>query len=95
MKIVQDLLPKNSWKQVYGALLEVRTKLLKQSEGLPRLLKHGFTQALLKVLSEDLKEEKEKIINIALSVFGNCSLDKIFRQQVSFSIVLMLVGTWL
>ncbi len=90
-KIVQDLLPKNSWKRVYGALLEVRTKLLKQSDGLARLLRHGFTQALLKVLSEDLIKEKEKIINIALSVLGNCSLSDTFRQQVVLLTVLKLV----
>jgi hypothetical protein len=64
---------------VYNGLLELRSSITKTKGGLKTLGEND----VLKVLVDFLHKPNEKILDVTLSILGNCCLDSDCRNEVS------------
>lgn len=64
---------------VYNGLLELRSNITKTKEGLKTLRENK----VLKLLVDFLHRPNEKILDVTLSILGNCCLDSDCRNEVS------------
>jgi hypothetical protein len=64
---------------VYNGLLELRSNITKTKGGLKTLRDNE----VLKVLVDFLHKPNEKILDVTLSILGNCCLDSDCRNEVS------------
>ena len=76
-----------SGSSLYGALIMMRTTLIKCNESLMKLVEGGLVSLMLKVL-EDIErhEGKVKIVDIAMSILANICVEEDIRQKVSYKI---------
>lgn len=71
-------LKKNSNTAVYNALLTLRTKFLKQDNGISLFRQCGGIQLLI----YHIQKPNYKIVEITLSILGNCCLEPETRIMV-------------
>jgi hypothetical protein len=64
---------------IYDGLLELRSNITKTKGGLKALRENE----VLKVLVDFLHKPNEKILDVTLSILGNCCLDSGCRNEVS------------
>jgi hypothetical protein len=64
---------------IYDGLLELRSDISKTKEGRETLIEHN----VLKILVDFLRRPNEKILDVSLSVLGNCCMDSRCRNEVS------------
>ena len=78
--------------RIQKALIQIRTQFLKEKDGISRLRQRGGLPKLIHILEGD----NEKLIDIALSILGNCCMDQKFRQEVCcFSTFRMSISGWM
>ncbi|XP_069694987.1 armadillo repeat-containing protein 5 [Periplaneta americana] len=71
-------LKSSSASVVYDGLLEIRSSVIKTREGLKCLRENLILRDLVKFLDKP----NEKILDVTLSILGNCCLDKDCRNEV-------------
>ena len=65
-------------RATYRCLVALRTQFIKEKDGVALLRQHGGLEGLLDIL----KHHKDKILNITLSILGNCCLEDETRIKV-------------
>ena len=63
---------------MYQGLVELRTKYVKQTDGVARIRQHGGLERVLRVL----QSANHKNIDVALSVLGNCCMEDRTRTKI-------------
>lgn len=65
--------------RICGSLYYIRSNVSNTLEGVNELRNHGG----IKILVKCLKQVNPKVLSLALSILGNCSLNEVCREQVS------------
>lgn len=81
LKLLSQLEKCSSTQSLYKVLVQIRTDLIKESEGVKLLKEKGGLKRIIKLLSKP----NEKILNVALSILANCCLQEDCRDLVSIS----------
>lgn len=64
--------------KVYNALVLVRTHFLKEKDGVAKLRQHGGLELIIDIL----RQHEDRVLDVALSILGNCCLEKETRVKV-------------
>lgn len=72
--------------RICGSLSFIRSNISNKREGINELRDHGG----IKILVKCLKQVNPKVLSLALSILGNCSMDEICREQVFFIVIILL-----
>ena len=65
--------------KVYNALVLVRTHFIKEKDGIAKLRQHGGLELIIDVL----RRHEDHVLDVALSILGNCCLETETRIKVS------------
>lgn len=66
--------------RICGSLYYIRSNVSNKLEGIDELRELGG----IKILVKCLKQVNPKVLSLALSILGNCSMNEMCREQVIF-----------
>lgn len=82
LKLLSQLEKSSSSQSTYKLLVQIRTDVIKDKEGIKLLRDKGGLKRIVRILSKP----NEKILNVSLSILANCCLQDDCRVQVSTSL---------
>ncbi|KAG8334865.1 Armadillo repeat-containing protein 5 [Homalodisca vitripennis] len=78
IKLINQLEKCSSSQSIYKLLVQIRTDVIKEDEGIKLLRDKGGLKRIVKILTKP----NEKILNVSLSILANCCLQEECREQV-------------
>lgn len=78
LKLISQIKKCSSSQSLYKLLVQIRTDVIRDDEGIKLLKDSGSLKHIVKLLSKP----NEKILNVSLSILANCCLQEDCREQV-------------
>ena len=77
--------------KVYNALVLIRTHFLKEKDGVAKLRQRGGLELIIDIL----RQHEDRVLDVALSILGNCCLETETRVKVSIFVVVCRIMLWI
>lgn len=79
IKLLSQLEKSSSSQTTYKLLVQIRTDVIKDKEGIKLLKDKGGLKRIVRILNKP----NEKILNVSLSILANCCMQEECRDQVT------------
>lgn len=89
LKLISQIKKCSSSQSLYKLLVQIRTDVIREDEGIKLLRDSGGLKHIVKCLSKP----NEKVLNVSLSILANCCLQEDCREQVGHEIISSCVDT--
>lgn len=80
LKLISQIKKCSSSQSLYKLLVQIRTDVIREDEGIKLLRDSGGLKHIVKFLSKP----NEKVLNVSLSILANCCLQEDCREQVGY-----------
>lgn len=91
LKLISQIKKCSSSQSLYKLLVQIRTDVIREDEGIKLLRDSGGLKHIVKCLSKP----NEKVLNVSLSILANCCLQEDCREQVGHEIIGILCRYYL